>query len=627
MSRKEVNLNQKVESTFRGSFDFSDFINGLKNAFTQFNAVAKKDYSKTVKTTKNQLLLWIIVDNKLVESKVFDIKKHCFYEGFLAPQIQKSKSNTSGYEETNKSNFASDLQASPRNHNQNIGDYFYFYFDRKYRLYGYNSDDLKYVNLWLFNHLNDISESVNNETLVYDDNYTAWYNVFSNFKKTNEWKSICFLAQKLKNQNSDLLYISKAIDNLLESRSEYIDKKLFCNTAAEYLLRLAAISVMLTEDKKTAKFRTRFYLGYYRDYPSLLSENRSDISGFVINSQLSEIKKHLISCYKELIITLYSWANGNQVCFNEINKAEIQLYLEEFIHIYKLSDNIDFFYENLDCLFREKFFFCVNNPDIQERIIFPEHKRFSDIFKLYDEWVRYLSLKKRYDLYDMTDIEYMDSEINLMRHYDLTDGFIIYNMIRAENTGHSYEFDVISKNYETGKYTIRLAKTRNHINEIDKMNNRPSKVWLPNIFIPSDKNEITYAVDNNQAWIIEDTIRNKIAGCAIIVPNKYGDNYVHYQGVRLCADLDEYKNKEIAEFNSVIIKKEYHGMGFQRLFLRLALCVAKQNNADILAATVSPDNNYSYSNFIKAHYTKESQVEYKIDEMLIPRDLVILTLK
>lgn len=625
MSRKEANLNKEVETTFKESFDFSDFTNGLRNAFTQFNTSTKKSGHSYVKTTKNQLLLWLIVDSKLVEDEVFDIKNHCFYYGILAPQQQKNDAGIT--EEKNKSNFASKLQASPRNYNQNIGDYFYFYFDQKYRLYGYNPDDLKYINMWLCNHLAGISSTVNNDALIYDYNYTAWYNIFSNFKKTNEWKSICFLAQKYKNQNSDLLYLLNAIDNLLESRSEYIDKKLFCNTAAEYLLRLAAISVMLTEDKETAKFRTRFRLGHYKDYPSLLSENRSDFLGVVVNSQLSEIKNHLISCYKELIVNLYGWANGNQFKFNETNKAEIQLYLEEFIYIYTLSDNIDFFYENLDCLFREKFFFCVNNPDIQEEIIFPEHKRFSDIFKLYDEWVRYLSLKKRYDLYDMTDIEYMDSELNLMRHYDLADGFIIYNMTKAENTGHFYEFDVISKNYETGKYAIRLAKTHNHINEIDKMNNKPSKAWMPNIFIPSDKNEITYAVDNNQAWIIEDTIRNKIAGCAIIVPDKYGENYAHYQGVRLCADLDEYTDKEIAEFNSVIIKKEYHGMGFQRLFLRLALSIAKQNNADILAATVSPDNKYSYSNFIKAHYIKESQVEYKINEMPIPRDLVILALK
>lgn len=78
-------------------------------------------------------------------------------------------------------------------------------------------------------------------------------------------------------------------------------------------------------------------------------------------------------------------------------------------------------------------------------------------------------------------------------------------------------------------------------------------------------------------------------------------------------------NNKIAVIKLIIVKKEYRGNGFQLFILNYLEQFYKNQNFELLIASVSPQNTYSLKNFISANYKK-----FKIKKLYNNQDRIIM---
>ena len=111
-----------------------------------------------------------------------------------------------------------------------------------------------------------------------------------------------------------------------------------------------------------------------------------------------------------------------------------------------------------------------------------------------------------------------------------------------------------------------------------------------NYFCPLTKEEfLTPILGRDNVYFL--TVKNKIIG--LFVATCDIDNI-----------LTDYQieNKNVLLIDSIMIKEEYRGNGFQRKILNFLFERAKELNVEGLIATVHPNNKYSLNNFLLEEY-------------------------
>ncbi len=87
----------------------------------------------------------------------------------------------------------------------------------------------------------------------------------------------------------------------------------------------------------------------------------------------------------------------------------------------------------------------------------------------------------------------------------------------------------------------------------------------------------------------------ELAGMSIIA-------YEHGNPEDLAIGLEKYEVSNLINMKSVMIRKKYYGMGFQRSIMRIMERLSWSMGFREMAATVSPENEFSRSNIIKSGY-------------------------
>lgn len=365
------------------------------------------------------------------------------------------------------------------------------------------------------------------------------------------------------------------------------------------------VNVLVSEVKKSECFK-----------------NEKDIENFVVNINNFFISD---SIFQNVYTKCEQGFDMNVLNNDEKLRSQIVSYLEFFRQIYQYSDNM-FFLRNADLYFRVPFFFVVNNPIIQENIIFNDFDRFGFLFDLYEIWLskiknKNLKSNSYIDIFGNRQLLIENEYIFLpLQEFDLIDRYIVHKF--ALNGGDDIFFKRILKDGELHKFKINKINNPSsiYIKKVLKMNNPNDKEsWINDAkyYLKSTKDELEYAAKSEYLWVIEEQNKNKkMAAAAVFIANpKYEpkDDEGNYtfnfskECLSSLAGCDEF-----SIFDSVIVNNSYQGLGFQRLLLMLAKEIAKKNNKKFIYATVSEFNSYSYKNLVLSGYKWYDNVSYKV---------------
>jgi GNAT superfamily N-acetyltransferase len=116
------------------------------------------------------------------------------------------------------------------------------------------------------------------------------------------------------------------------------------------------------------------------------------------------------------------------------------------------------------------------------------------------------------------------------------------------------------------------------------------------LYAPYTREEHLTALREDVCFMAE--CNGKTAGYSVLIPNDPDNprNYGHYLG------YDREQMAKTASFDLTMVAPEFRGRGIQRIFNKLRTGVAVENGATEGLTTISPDNPYSYRNFLVLNF-------------------------
>ena len=282
--------------------------------------------------------------------------------------------------------------------------------------------------------------------------------------------------------------------------------------------------------------------------------------------------EHLMKVYS---ILEESPAQGyNPALWKEVQPTDIACYCTFFENLYLLHSHKIALIEDLDDLFGYRFFIFANNPHIQEQHILPTSSSYSEIFRLYEAWLKY---RKKAGSH-IPGAGYAFSEDFLKNRLYLQDrGFATQADLAEFGEGEGH-FHVRKLGFESVSEVLSLQQRA-----CDAM---PDK----SLFYPLSREELIESLylDTVLGAFAED---GQLAGFALYVRNRKSPR-------NLGADAGLPWDKTYT-FDVVVSDPTRRGYGLQKAFIDCCLEEARKGGADTVLATVSPSNQYSLDNFLK----------------------------
>ncbi len=120
------------------------------------------------------------------------------------------------------------------------------------------------------------------------------------------------------------------------------------------------------------------------------------------------------------------------------------------------------------------------------------------------------------------------------------------------------------------------------------MNALPDK----DLYSPYTKEETLHELENYPCYVAEHN--GELAGYSVLIPNDPDDpeNYGNHFG------YDREQLAKTASLDLTMVVPKYRGYGLQRIFNKLRIGKAAEMGAKELLTSISPDNPYSYRNFL-----------------------------
>lgn len=329
---------------------------------------------------------------------------------------------------------------------------------------------------------------------------------------------------------------------------------------------------------------------------------------------------------------------------------EIQLKLYGYYYLYKhhVENKSDKYISAIAEYFYQDFFALVNDKKLQDKYLFGVDK---ELTKILESLYKRFYYEEKFFLYRGYDVQEIDEPCGFMR-WDLLDRKIARDFL-----------DIVFPNHDESKFNSNAELVFNHITPLltdEKFILRPAnsddigKLILLNnpvppfrraMYIPSNENEITQAVNKHMVWLIEQNIDgNRALACAAIIlkynfDKSNASDYASFNSDSLNTNYAmEYFEKvkrpfAFVDFDSVITysgrniaggetndirafrNKSYRGYGFQRLMMVLCEELAEEiYKADYIVGTVSSLNKFSRRNFALQGYKPCRSVMYGLDE-------------
>lgn len=116
------------------------------------------------------------------------------------------------------------------------------------------------------------------------------------------------------------------------------------------------------------------------------------------------------------------------------------------------------------------------------------------------------------------------------------------------------------------------------------------------MYAPYTREETMHELENYPCYIAE--INGEIAGYSVLIPNDPDDpeNYGHH------FNYDREQLAKTASLDLTMVTPKYRGLGLQRTFNKLRIGKALEMGATEALTTISPDNPYSYRNFLVLNF-------------------------
>ena len=124
------------------------------------------------------------------------------------------------------------------------------------------------------------------------------------------------------------------------------------------------------------------------------------------------------------------------------------------------------------------------------------------------------------------------------------------------------------------------------------MNALPDK----DLYSPYNREETLHELENYHCYVAE--CGGELAGYSVLIPNDPDDpeNYGHH------FNYDKEQLAKTASLDLTMVVPKYRGYGLQRVFNKLRICKAVELGAKEFLTSISPDNPYSYRNFLVLNF-------------------------
>lgn len=116
------------------------------------------------------------------------------------------------------------------------------------------------------------------------------------------------------------------------------------------------------------------------------------------------------------------------------------------------------------------------------------------------------------------------------------------------------------------------------------------------MYAPYTREETMHELENYPCYIAE--CNGEMAGYSVLIPNDPDDpeNYGHH------FNYDRDQLAKTASLDLTMVAPKYRGHGLQRIFNKLRIGKALEMGATEALTTISPDNPYSYRNFLVLNF-------------------------
>ncbi len=116
------------------------------------------------------------------------------------------------------------------------------------------------------------------------------------------------------------------------------------------------------------------------------------------------------------------------------------------------------------------------------------------------------------------------------------------------------------------------------------------------MYAPYTREETLHELENYPCYIAE--CNGEMAGYSVLIPNDPDDpeNYGHH------FNYDREQLAKTASLDLTMVAPKYRGHGLQRIFNKLRIGKALEMGATEALTTISPDNPYSYRNFLVLNF-------------------------
>ncbi len=116
------------------------------------------------------------------------------------------------------------------------------------------------------------------------------------------------------------------------------------------------------------------------------------------------------------------------------------------------------------------------------------------------------------------------------------------------------------------------------------------------LYAPYTREETMHELENYPCYIAE--CNGEMAGYSVLIPNDPDDpeNYGHH------FNYDREQLAKTASLDLTMVAPKYRGHGLQRIFNKLRIGKALEMGATEALTTISPDNPYSYRNFLVLNF-------------------------
>ncbi len=268
--------------------------------------------------------------------------------------------------------------------------------------------------------------------------------------------------------------------------------------------------------------------------------------------------------------------------WEKVSDTDIASYCTFFENIYLLVHNKIATMENIDALFAYRFFLFMNNARIQEKYILPTSSSYTEIFELYQIWMRYRK---------------QCGEANMTAGYEnaFTDQFLKKKL-------YLHEFDYVKTTFQTftshkGTDFVIKKACMSDISDILRLQQDVTARLTDNTqYCPLSRAELVESMYLDCVFCVWQ--QDSLAAFSVVVNNRKSDrNLYHYFPKK------PYTFREIVTFDAVAVAPAFRGHGLQTALIETAYTkMSGQPDVKYMAATVSPDNIHSLNNFLQCGF-------------------------